>query len=65
MRPKGIANSVDLYQTAPLEEQSDLGLHCFPRPITVFVALLGYLLTGFLEHCPAAYLVHFDFAAEL
>ena len=40
MHPKdaeGIANSVDPDQTAPLgavlEEQSDLGLHCLPRPI--------------------------------
>ena len=28
---EGIANSVDPNQTAPL--QSDLGLHCLPRPI--------------------------------
>ena len=28
----GIANSVDPDQTPPLE-QSDLGLHCLPRPI--------------------------------
>ena len=28
----GIANSVDPDQTAP-KEQSDLGLHCLPRPI--------------------------------
>ena len=28
----GMANSVDPDQTA-LEEQSDLGLHCLPRPI--------------------------------
>ena len=28
----GIANSEDPDQTAP-EEQSDLGLHCLPRPI--------------------------------
>ena len=27
---KGIANSVDSDQTAP---QSDLGLHCLPRPV--------------------------------
>ena len=37
MHPKdaeGIANSVDLDQTAPLgQEQSDLGLHCLPRPV--------------------------------
>ena len=35
MHPKDaeeIANSVDPDQTAPLE-QSDLGLHCLPRPI--------------------------------
>ena len=33
MCPKGadgMANSVDPDQTAPLEEQSDLGLHCLP-----------------------------------
>ena len=29
----GIANSEDPDQTAPREEQSDLGLHCLPRPI--------------------------------
>ena len=29
----GMANSVDPDLTASLEEQSDLGLHCFPRPI--------------------------------
>ena len=29
----GIANRVDPDQTAPLEEQSDLGLHCLPRPV--------------------------------
>ena len=28
----GIANSEDPDQTAPLEEQSDLGLHCLHRP---------------------------------
>ena len=28
-----MANSEDPDQTAPLEEQSDLGLHCLPRPI--------------------------------
>ena len=40
MHPKdaeGIANSADPDQTAPLgavlEEQSDLGPHCLPRPI--------------------------------
>ena len=36
MSPKdadGMANSVDPDQTAPREEQSDLGLHCLPRPI--------------------------------
>ena len=36
MHPKdaeGIANSVDPDQTAPVEEQSDLGLHCLPRPV--------------------------------
>ena len=27
----GIAKSEDPYQTAPKEEQSDLGLHCLPR----------------------------------
>ena len=35
MHPKDaeeIANSVDPDQTAP-EEQSDLGLHCLPRPV--------------------------------
>ena len=35
MRPKdaeGIAKSVDPDQTAPLG-QSDLGLHCLPRPV--------------------------------
>ena len=34
---EGIANCVDPDQTAPLggvlEEQTDLGLHCLPRPI--------------------------------
>ena len=34
----GIANSEDPDQTAPLgavlEEQTDLGLHCLPRPIS-------------------------------
>ena len=30
---EGIANSVDPDQTAPLEEHSDLGLHCLPRHI--------------------------------
>ena len=29
----GVANSEDPDQTAPLGEQSDLGLHCLPRPI--------------------------------
>ena len=33
----GMANSVDPDQTAPLgaalEEQSDLSLHCLPRPV--------------------------------
>ena len=29
----GLANSEDPDQTAPLEEQSDLGLHCLRRPI--------------------------------
>ena len=29
----GIANSADPDQTAPLWEQSDLGLHCLPIPI--------------------------------
>ena len=29
----GIANREDSDQTAPLEEQSDLGLHCLPRPV--------------------------------
>ena len=38
MYPKdaaGITNSVDPDQIGPLgaEEQSDLGLHCLPRPI--------------------------------
>ena len=28
----GIANSEDPNQTAP-QEQSDLGLHCLPRPV--------------------------------
>ena len=28
-----MANSVDPDQTAPLNEQSDLGLHCLVRPI--------------------------------
>ena len=35
MHPKiadGMANKVDPDQTAPLE-QSDLGLHCLPRPV--------------------------------
>ena len=29
----GIANSDESDQTAHREEQSDLGLHCMPRPI--------------------------------
>ena len=29
----GMANSVDPDQTAPLQEQSDLGLHCLHMPI--------------------------------
>ena len=29
----GMANSVDLDQTAPREKQSDLDLHCLQRPI--------------------------------
>ena len=29
----GMAKSVDPDQTAPLKEQSDLGLHCLPRHI--------------------------------
>ena len=28
-----MTNSVDPDQTAPREEQSDLGLHCLPRPV--------------------------------
>ena len=29
----GMANSVDLDQTAPLGAESDLGPHCLPRPV--------------------------------
>ena len=29
----GMANNVDPDQTAPREEQSDLGLHCLPRHV--------------------------------
>ena len=35
MRPKdadGMVNSLDPDQTAPSQEQSDVGLHCLPRP---------------------------------
>ena len=31
--PNGLANSEDPDQTAPLQEQSDQGLHCLPLPI--------------------------------
>ena len=32
----GMANSADPDQIAPREEQSDLGLHCLPRPVCPF-----------------------------
>ena len=32
-RADGMANSVDPDQTAPREDQSDLVLHCLPKPV--------------------------------
>ena len=36
----GVANSEDPDQTAPLEEQSDLGLHCLPTYLSEYVGSL-------------------------
>ena len=50
MRPKdadGIANVVDPDQTAPIDPgQTDLGLHCLPRPVCpkTLIGTLWYML---------------------